>query len=123
MDNSSNFDEISEPGYQPSPSSLDQNDQSTVETPVYSTMSGDSSMFGRTYSETSAFSDPIDDNSYSSEPSPSHWPVTKSGARDQAIYGRLEMKQQKQVVDDQESVDLGGVTFDSFVFFLENLSM
>ncbi|KAB5569188.1 hypothetical protein DKX38_002981 [Salix brachista] len=108
--NSSNFDEISEPGYQPSPSSLDQNDQSTVETPVYSTMSGDSSMFGRTYSETSAFSDPIDDNSYSSEPSPSHWPVTKSGARDQAIFGRLEMKQQKQVVDDklddQESVDL-----------------
>ncbi|KAJ6404547.1 hypothetical protein OIU84_012674 [Salix udensis] len=110
MDNSSNFDEISEPGYQPSPSSFDQNDQSTVETPVYSTMSGDSSMFGRTYSETSAFSDPIDDNSYSSEPSPSHWPVTKSGARDQAIFGRLEMKQQKQVVDDklddQESVDL-----------------
>ncbi|KAJ6710119.1 ROP GUANINE NUCLEOTIDE EXCHANGE FACTOR 1 [Salix koriyanagi] len=110
MDNSSNFDEISEPGYQPSPSSLDQNDHSTVETPVYSTMSGDSSMFGRTYSETSAFSDPIDENSYSSEPSPSHWPVTKSGARDQAIFGRLEMKQQKQVVDDklddQESVDL-----------------
>ncbi|KAJ6338160.1 hypothetical protein OIU76_007771 [Salix suchowensis] len=110
MDNSSNFDEISEPGYQPSPSSLDQNDHSTVETPVYSTMSGDSSMFGRTYSETSAFSDPIDDNSYSCEPSPSHWPVTKSGARDQAIFGRLEMKQQKQVVDDklddQESVDL-----------------
>ncbi|KAJ6686247.1 ROP GUANINE NUCLEOTIDE EXCHANGE FACTOR 1 [Salix purpurea] len=110
MDNSSNFDEISDPGYQPSPSSLDQNDHSTVETPVYSTMSGDSSMFGRTYSETSAFSDPIDDNSYSSEPSPSHWPVTKSGARDQAIFGRLEMKQQKQVVDDklddQESVDL-----------------
>ncbi|KAF9687824.1 hypothetical protein SADUNF_Sadunf02G0133300 [Salix dunnii] len=110
MDDSSNFDEISEPGYHPSPSSLDQNDQSTVETPVYSTMSGDSSMFGRTYSETSAFSDPIDDNSYSSEPSPSHWPVTKSGAQDQAIYGRLEMKQEKQVVDDklddQESADL-----------------
>lgn len=110
MDNSSNFDEISEPSYQPSPSSLDQNDQSTVETPVYSTMSGDSFMFGRTYSETSAFSDPIDDNSYSSEPSPSHWPVTKSGAQNQAMFGRLEMKQQKQVVDDklddQESVDL-----------------
>lgn len=110
MDNSSNFDEISEPSYQPSPSSLDQNDQSTVETPVYSTMSGDSFMFGRTYSETSAFSDPIDDNSYSSEPSPSHWPVTKSGAQNQAMFGRLEMKQQKQVVDDklddQEPVDL-----------------
>jgi hypothetical protein len=120
MDNSSNFDEISEPSYQPSPSSLDQNDQSTVETPVYSTMSGDSFMFGRTYSETSAFSDPIDDNSYSSEPSPSHWPVTKSGAQNQAMFGRLEMKQQKQVVDDklddQESVDLGGVTYDSLSF-------
>ena len=114
MDNSSSFDEVSDPGYQPSPSSLDQNDQPAVETPGYSTMSGDSFMFGRTYSETSAFSDPIDDNSYSSEPSPSHWPVTKSGAQHQAMLRRLEMKQQKQVaddkLDDQESVDLGGVT-------------
>ncbi|CAK7348886.1 unnamed protein product [Dovyalis caffra] len=106
MDNSSNFDEISDPGYQPSPSSLDQNDQSTVETPGYSTMSGDSFMFGRTYSETSAFSDPIDENSYSSEPSPSHWPVTKSVAQNQAMPGRQAMKQQKQDADDQESVDL-----------------
>ncbi|KAJ6879407.1 rop guanine nucleotide exchange factor 3-like [Populus alba x Populus x berolinensis] len=110
MDNSSSFDEVSDPGYQPSPSSLDQNDQPAVETPGYSTMSGDSFMFGRTYSETSAFSDPIDDNSYSSEPSPSHWPVTKSGAQHQAMLRRLEMKQQKQVaddkLDDQESVDL-----------------
>ncbi|KAI5564578.1 hypothetical protein BDE02_14G068600 [Populus trichocarpa] len=110
MDNSSSFDEVSDPGYQPSPSSLDQNDHPAVETPVYSTMSGDSFMFGRTYSETSAFSDPIDDNSYSSEPSPSHWPVTKSGAQHQAMLRRLEMKQQKQVaddkLDDQESVDL-----------------
>ena len=114
MDNSSNFDEVSDPGYQPSPSSLDRNDQSAVETPGYSTMSGDSFMFGRTYSETSAFSDPIDDNSYSSEPSPSHLSATKSGAQHQAMLGRLEMKQQKQVaddeLDDQESVRLGGVT-------------
>ncbi|KAJ6722942.1 hypothetical protein OIU74_007513 [Salix koriyanagi] len=110
MDNSSNFDEVSDPGYQPSPSSLDRNDQSAVETPGYSTMSGDSFMFGRTYSETSAFSDPIDDNSYSSEPSPSHLSVTKSGAQHQAILGRLEMKRQKQVaddkLDDQESARL-----------------
>ncbi|KAG5231357.1 hypothetical protein OIU76_005802 [Salix suchowensis] len=110
MDNSSNFDEVSDPGYQPSPSSLDRNDQSAVETPGYSTMSGDSFMFGRTYSETSAFSDPIDDNSYSSEPSPSHLSVTKSEAQHQAILGRLEMKRQKQVaddkLDDQESARL-----------------
>ncbi|KAJ6675358.1 ROP GUANINE NUCLEOTIDE EXCHANGE FACTOR 1 [Salix viminalis] len=110
MDNSSNFDEVSDPGYQPSPSSLDRNDQSAVETPGYSTMSGDSFMFGRTYSETSAFSDPIDDNSYSSEPSPSHLSVTKSGAQHQPMLGRLEMKRQKQVaddkLDDQESARL-----------------
>ncbi|KAJ4826394.1 Rop guanine nucleotide exchange factor 3 [Turnera subulata] len=106
MDRSSTFDEISDLGYHPSPSSLDQNDQSSAETPGYSTMSGDSNIFGRTYSETSAFSE----SSYSSEPSPSHWPLTKPGAQNQAALGRLGMKQHRHGVDDklddQESIDL-----------------
>lgn len=108
MGNLSNSDETYDLGYQPSPSSIDQNDQST-ETPVYSTMSTDSFAYRRTYSETSAFSDPIDDNSSSSEPSPSNWPVPKSG---QAALNRSGMKQQKSVVDnsldEQESLELGG---------------
>ncbi|KAJ4848771.1 Rop guanine nucleotide exchange factor 2, partial [Turnera subulata] len=106
MDRSSTFDEISDLGYHPSPSSLDQNDQSSAETPGYSTMSGDSNIFGRTYSETSAFSE----SSYSSEPSPSHWPLTKPGAQNQAALGRLGLKQHRHGVDDklddQESIDL-----------------
>lgn len=121
MENSSSLDESSDLGYQPSSSSLDQNDRSTAETPGYSTMSGDSFVFGRTYSETSAFSDPIDDNSYSSEPSPSHWTAPKSGAQNQTV-ARRGMKQHKQVVDDkiddQELADSGGLHAHSFVSFL-----
>ncbi|KAH9732654.1 Rop guanine nucleotide exchange factor 2 [Citrus sinensis] len=108
MENSTNSDETYDRGCRPSPSSIDQNDQtSTSETPVYSTMSADSFAYHRTNSETSAFSDPIDDNSSCSEPSPSNWLVSRSG---QPALGRPEMRQQKTVVDknldDQESMDL-----------------
>ncbi|KAH7577932.1 hypothetical protein ACOSP7_000987 [Xanthoceras sorbifolium] len=108
MENSSNLDENYDLGYQPSLSSIDQNDhQSTTETPVYSTMSGDSFAYCRTYSETSAFSDPIDDNSSCSEPSPSNWPPAKSG---QAVLSRSGMKQNKtgieNKVDDPEAMAL-----------------
>ncbi|KAL9430180.1 hypothetical protein AB3S75_025542 [Citrus x aurantiifolia] len=107
MENSTNADETYDRGYRPSLSSIDQNDQtSTSETPVYSTMSADSFAYHRTNSETSAFSDPIDDNSSCSEPSPSNWPVSRS---EQPALGRSEMRQQKTVVDknldDQESMD------------------
>lgn len=104
MDTSSNYDDSSDVGYHPSPSSLDQ-----TETPGFST-SGDSFLFRRTYSETSAFSDPsdpIEDNSYSSEPSPCHWPPNKSAALNQPVLGRLGMKQRKHIIDDQELVDPG----------------
>lgn len=113
MDNLSNSDENYDLGYQPSPSSLDQNDQSITETPGYSTFSGDSFAYCRTNSETSAFSEPIDDQSYSSEPSPSFWPGLKSGGvHNQAVLTRLGMKRHKNLVgdhklDDQEPSDTG----------------
>lgn len=118
MENSTNSDETYDRGCRPSPSSIDQNDQtSTSETPVYSTMSADSFAYHRTNSETSAFSDPIDDNSSCSEPSPSNWPVSRSG---QPALGRPEMRQQKTVVDknldDQESMDLGRVLFYIYIY-------
>ncbi|XP_015584421.2 rop guanine nucleotide exchange factor 3 isoform X1 [Ricinus communis] len=100
MDSSSNCDDSSDLGYQPSPSSFDQ-----TETPGFSTTSGDSFLFRRTYSETSTVSGPIDDNSYSCEPSPSHWPANKSATRNQPVLGRLGMKQRMHIVDDQETVD------------------
>lgn len=112
MDNLSNTDESYDLGYQPSPSSLDQNDR----TPACSTFSGDSFAYCRTNSETSAFSETIDDQSYSSEPSPSFWPGLKSGgvhSSNQAVLTRLGMKQHKNVadhdkLDDQEALDSGG---------------
>jgi hypothetical protein len=109
MDNLSNSDDY-DLGYQPSPSSVDQNDQSTSETPGHSTMSGSPFAYSRTFSETSAFSEPIDDSSFSSGPSPSPWPVAKSRS-----LSRLAMKPHKQAVDDHklddhddESTDSGG---------------
>ncbi|OAY49165.1 rop guanine nucleotide exchange factor 3 [Manihot esculenta] len=100
MDTSSNYDDNSDQGYHPSPSSLDQ-----TETPRFSTTSGDSFLFRRVYSQTSAFSDPTDDNSYSSEPSPCHWSENRSSPHNQPVLGRLAMKQRKQIIDDHESVD------------------
>ncbi|XWS77026.1 hypothetical protein CRYUN_Cryun01aG0228200 [Craigia yunnanensis] len=93
MDNLSNSDENYDLGYQPSPTSIDQNDQSTTGTPGYSTLS-----------------DPIDDHSCCSEASPSHWPATRSGAQIQAVLTRLGTKQRKsnadEKLDDLESLDL-----------------
>lgn len=108
MDNLSNSDDY-DLGYQPSPSSVDQNDQSTSETPGHSTMSGSPFAYSRTFSETSAFSEPIDDSSFSSGRSPSPWPVAKSRS-----LSRLAMKPHKQAVDGHklddpdESTDSGG---------------
>uniref|UniRef100_A0A2N9F7C0 PRONE domain-containing protein n=1 Tax=Fagus sylvatica TaxID=28930 RepID=A0A2N9F7C0_FAGSY len=103
MDTMSNSDDY-DLGYQPSLSSVDQNDQSTSETPGRSTLSGSPCAYCRTNSETSAFSEPTDDNSFSSEPSPLRWPVAKSRS-----LTRLSMKPKKQVVDnkldDNESTD------------------
>lgn len=119
MDNLSNTDESYDLGYHPSPSSMDQNDQ----TPGYSTLSGDSFAYCRTNSETSAFSEPLECQSYSSEPSPSFWPGSKSGGgvhSNQAVLNRLGMNQHKNVVDhdkldDQEALDAGGF-FEFFLF-------
>ncbi|KAF5733056.1 rop guanine nucleotide exchange factor 3 [Tripterygium wilfordii] len=110
MDNSSNSEENYDLGYQPSQSSMDQTDQSTKETPGNSTISGGSFTYSRTFSETSASSEAIDDSSYSStEPSPSFCPVTNSCNK--VVFSRLGMKPHHKrgaddKLDDQEPVDL-----------------
>lgn len=91
MDKPANFEENYDGGYQPSPCSVDQNDQSATGTTGYSTMSGDSFAYCRTNSEASNFSEPTDDNSSASEPSPSRWPAAKPGGN-QAVLSRLGMK-------------------------------
>ncbi|KAE8701015.1 Rop guanine nucleotide exchange factor 2 [Hibiscus syriacus] len=110
MDNLSNTNENYDPGYQPSPCSTEQNDQSTTETPGCSTMSGDSFLYYRTYSGNSAFSEPVDDHSCCSEASPSHFPARRSGAQKLAVLTRLGTKQRKSDVDEKldelESLDL-----------------
>ncbi|XP_061373532.1 rop guanine nucleotide exchange factor 3-like [Gastrolobium bilobum] len=105
MDDSSNFDENSDVGYEPSPSSVDQNDHSVTETAGYSPFSGDSSTYCRTNSEVSSFSEPVDDNSYASEPSPSLWKTMKHGAG-QAALSRLGMNQCRHSFDDKPDDDL-----------------
>ncbi|TYI54834.1 hypothetical protein E1A91_D11G100500v1 [Gossypium mustelinum] len=102
MENLSNSDENYDLGYQPSPSFVDQNDQSIPETPGYSTLSGESFVYGRTCSETSAFSDPIDDHSCCSEASPSHWPPKRSMAQNQAVLSRLGTKQRGSNEDEKQ---------------------
>ncbi|GKU88146.1 hypothetical protein SLEP1_g2447 [Rubroshorea leprosula] len=101
MDNSWNSDENSDKGYQPSTSSVDLNEQSTAETPGYLTLSGDSFEYYRTYSDTSAFSEPIDESSCCSEPSSSRLPAMKSGGRNQNVLKRLAMNQHKKVLDNK----------------------
>lgn len=107
MDNLSNTNESYDLGDQPSPCSVDQNDHSPTDTTEYSPLSLDSFGYCRTNSEVSAFSDPTDESSYSNEPSPSLWPVTKPIA-----LSRLGMNQHKHVVgnetDDHEATDSGG---------------
>ena len=106
MDNISGVDENYDLGYQASPSSLDQSDQSANGTPL----SGDSFAHRRTSSEASAFSESLDDQSYSSEPSPSFWPGSRSGGnrQNQAVLTRVTMKQNSSdKLDDNEASDTG----------------
>lgn len=109
MDNSSNSDENYDLGYQPSPSSVDHNDHSIAETST----SGDSFMYRRTNSEASAFSESIDDSSYSCEASPWYCQNVKPRFNNQAALTRLGMKQHnKNITDDKfedhEVFDAGG---------------
>ncbi|KAL2477710.1 Rop guanine nucleotide exchange factor 3 [Forsythia ovata] len=100
MDIISNSDEKYEMGYHPSPSSLDQTDQSPTDTPSYSILSRDSFAYCRTNSETSAFSEHTDDHSYSEIASPICWPGTKSPMR--AALSRLGMNQRRHCLDEKK---------------------
>lgn len=95
--------------YQPSPSSVDETEQSPSETTMYSTIRADSFWYRRTFSDVSAFSEFTDDNSYSDSPSPVCWPALKSP--NQAVLTRLGMRRNKLSMDDtlenQEPVDMG----------------
>lgn len=108
MDNLSNSDENYDLGYHPSPSSVDQNDHSLTETST----SGDSFMYRRTNSETSAFSESVDDSSYSGEASPWFCPNVKTRFHNQVALTRLGMKQHNKnatddKLEDHEAVDAG----------------
>ncbi|KAL0425995.1 UNVERIFIED_CONTAM: Rop guanine nucleotide exchange factor 3 [Sesamum radiatum] len=101
MDSStSTSDENYELGYQPSPSSVDQTDQSLTDTTSCSILSADSFAYCRTNSEASAFSEHTD--SFSEIASPS-WRGLKSPAR--AALSRLGMRQHKHGMD-EEIMDL-----------------
>ncbi|MCD9645526.1 Rop guanine nucleotide exchange factor 2 [Datura stramonium] len=104
MDNVSSPDESYDVGYgyQPSPSSVD--DQSPTETTGLSTLSGNSFAYCRTNSETSAFSEHTDENSWSETGSPMSSRGMKSPTR--AVLSRLGMRQHKTIADDPETVDL-----------------
>ncbi|KAK8693521.1 hypothetical protein V6N13_071101 [Hibiscus sabdariffa] len=103
MENLSNSDKNYDLGYQLSPSSLDQIDQSIPETPGYSTFSGGSFVYGRTYSGISAFSDPVDGHSCFSEASPFHWATTtRSGVHNQAVLSRIGTKQLENNTDEKQ---------------------
>lgn len=108
-----------ERGYQPSPSSNEQNDRSATGTPGYSPLSGDSFAYCRTYSETSVSSETIDDNSSCSEPSSGNWPASKPT---RTVLSRLGLKPNKAAVggklEDQESIELGKIFFLSFFFYI-----
>ncbi|KAF8413177.1 hypothetical protein HHK36_001153 [Tetracentron sinense] len=97
-------DKSYELGYHPFPSSGNQIYQSMAETTRYSTLSDDSFGHCRTSSETSSFSDPIDENR-----SPDELLNAKSMIHNQAVLIKLEMNQHAHVADekpdDQEAVD------------------
>lgn len=102
MENLSHPDENDDVSYHQSPRSIDPNDQSAAETPVYSTMSIDSFVYPRTCSEsTSGFSDQIDEtNSFCSKASPCNWPVlteSKSDENSKCLSG-LEMQSNENLV-------------------------
>ncbi|XP_009621685.1 rop guanine nucleotide exchange factor 3-like [Nicotiana tomentosiformis] len=104
MENISSPDESPDVGYgyQPSPSSVD--DQSPTETTGFSTLSGYSFAYCRTNSETSAFSEHTDENSWSETGSPMSSRGMKSPTR--AVLSRLGMRQHKTIADDPETIDL-----------------
>ncbi|XP_057435642.1 rop guanine nucleotide exchange factor 3-like isoform X1 [Lotus japonicus] len=88
----SNFDEISDVGYDhPSPSM----DHSAPNTPAFSPMSRDSLAYCRAWTSSEAsnsnFSEIVDDSSYSSEPSPCRWTAVKASP----------MKLRKHSLDDK----------------------
>lgn len=119
MEKTSNSDGNCKLRYRPSFSSEDQIDQSAAETPVYSTVSSESFRYCRSSnSEASEFSEAIDDRSYSSEASPSQWPIIKSGRHNPIILSRLGLSQLQHDHDEKlvslESVDSGGLQWDSF---------
>lgn len=122
MENLSNIDENDDAGYHQSPRSIDQNDQSAAETPVYSTMSIDSFVYPRTCSDTtSGFSDHIDEtNSFCSEASPSNWPVlteSKSDESSKCLSAGLEI-QSTQNLAVQEISEPGTVfSLSLFLYF------
>ncbi|KAL1220724.1 Rop guanine nucleotide exchange factor 2 [Cardamine amara subsp. amara] len=93
MVNLSNTEESDDVCFRQSPGSIDPNDHSASESPVYSTMSTDSFAY---HSETSGgFSDQIDETrSFCSEVSPSDWPVlTQSKSDSSNFLTTLEAKQ------------------------------
>ncbi|CAN6568126.1 unnamed protein product [Malus baccata var. baccata] len=98
MDNSPSYDEHYDLGYQPSPSSVDQTDHSLAETST----SGDSFMYRRTNSETSAYSESVDDSSYSGEASPWFYPNVKSNP---LSLTRLGLKQYNKNASDDKLED------------------
>lgn len=138
MENLSNIDENDDAGYHQSPRSIDPNDQSAAETPVYSTMSIDSFVYPRTCSDTtSGFSDHIDEtNSFcSEEASPSNWPVlteSKSDESSKCLSAGLEI-QSTQNLAVQEISEPGTVffvlslslflSFSTFFFFFSEIKM
>ncbi|KAL8062693.1 hypothetical protein ABFS82_02G163300 [Erythranthe guttata] len=101
MDSStSTSDEKYEMGYQPSPSSVDQTDNSTAS---YSVMSVESFAYYRSNSGASAFSEHTDDNSCSEIASPISWQGLKSPTR--IALSRLGMRQLNHGMD-EEVMDL-----------------
>ncbi|KAE8665812.1 Rop guanine nucleotide exchange factor 2 [Hibiscus syriacus] len=102
MENLSNSDENYDLGYQLSPSSVDQINQSIPETLGYSTFSGGSFVYDRTFSGRSAFSEPVDDRSCFSEASPFHWAATRGGAQNQAVLSRLGTKKLENNADEKQ---------------------
>lgn len=112
MENLSNPDENEDANYHQSPRSIDQNDQSASETPVYSSMSIDSFVYPRTCSEsTSGFSDQIDHetNSFCSDASPSDWPVLTESKSSKCLSTGLEM-QSNENLQVQEISEAGAVS-------------
>ena len=103
MGGSSNLDENCDVGYEPSGSSVDQNDQSAT---GGSTLSSDSFAYCRSNSEASNFSEPVDDNSSASEPS-SYWCLAAKPCPNQAVLSRLGIKPGRHSLDSKvEDVDL-----------------